>query len=69
MHRDPIVEEVRKYRQARAAKFGFDIRAIVEDAMKRQDASGHLVVDLTKKSVPKRRSKPMRKPSTGNARI
>jgi hypothetical protein len=69
MHRDPIVEEVRKHREARAAKFGFDIRAIVEDAMKRQDTSGHRVVDLSKKSVPRRRSKPMRKPSTGKAKI
>jgi hypothetical protein len=69
MWKDPIVEEVRKHREARAAKFGFDIRAIVEDAMKRQDTSGHPVVDLSMKSAPKRRSKPMRKPNTGKARI
>jgi len=68
MWKDPIVEEVRKYREARAAKFGFDIRAIVEDAMKRQDASGHPVVDLSKKIAPKRRPKPMRKARGGKAR-
>jgi len=47
MFRDKIVEEVRRHREARAAKFGFNIRAIVEDARKRQATSGHLVVDLS----------------------
>jgi len=47
MNRDPIVEEVRKHREARAAKFGFNIRAMVEDARKRQVGSGHAIVDLT----------------------
>jgi hypothetical protein len=46
MHRDPIVEEVRRHREARAAKFGFDVRAILEDARKRQATSGHVVVNL-----------------------
>ena len=50
MHRDPIVEEVRKHREARAAKFGFDVRAILEDARKRQGASGHVVVNLERKA-------------------
>jgi hypothetical protein len=43
---DPIIEEVRKHRQARAAKFGFNIRAMMEDARKRQAKSGHPVVNL-----------------------
>jgi hypothetical protein len=68
MWKDPIVEEVRKNRQALAAKFGFDIRAIVEDAMKRQETSGHRVVDLSKKSVPRHRSKPMRKTGSSKKR-
>jgi hypothetical protein len=46
VNRDSIVEEVRKHREARAAKFGFNIRAMVEDARKRQAKSGHLIVDL-----------------------
>ena len=46
MNRDYIVEEVRKHREARAAKFGFNIRAMVEDARKRQAKSGHPIVDL-----------------------
>ena len=59
MHRDPIVEEVRKYREENAAKFGFDVRKIAEDALKRQATSGHRIVDLSKKDAPKRRHGPM----------
>ena len=44
MGKDPVVEEVRKHRQEHAAKFGFEIRAIGEDARKREKASGHRVV-------------------------
>ena len=68
MWKDPIVEEVRKHREARAAKFGFNIRAIVEDVMKRQAASGHRVVDLSKDDAPKRRLKPMRKAKPNKTR-
>ena len=39
MQSDPIVAEIRKIRELRAARFGFDIRTIVKDAQKR-DASG-----------------------------
>ena len=58
MHKDPIVEEVRKYRQQIAAKFGYDLRAIAEDARKRQATSGLPVV-----KPPKRRQDPRRKES------
>jgi len=46
MARDPIMEEVRAIREQLAAQFGFDIRAIVEDARKRQEASQALVVSF-----------------------
>lgn len=59
MYEDPIVEEVRKHREARAAKFNFDIRAIVEDARKRQGASGHCIVTLAE--LQKEREAPTRK--------
>ena len=49
MCRDPIVEEVRRIREALAAKFNFDVRAIVEDAMKRQGKDGRKVVSLPPK--------------------
>ena len=39
MNSDPIVAEIRKVRELRAARFGFDIRKIVKDVQER-DASG-----------------------------
>ena len=39
MKSDPIVAEIRNLREQRAARFGFDIGLIVQDARKR-DASG-----------------------------
>jgi hypothetical protein len=51
MCEDPIVAEVRKIRQKIAAKFNYDIRAICEDARKRERTSGHKIVS------PRRRAK------------
>ena len=51
MWKDPIVAEVRKHRQMRAAKFKYDIRAMVEDARKRERKSGHPIMS------PRRREK------------
>jgi hypothetical protein len=44
MKDDPIVDEVRRHRQARAAKFNYDIDAIAEDARQRQAKSGHKLI-------------------------
>jgi len=41
MWEDPIVAEVRKHREKRAAKFKYDIGAMIEDARKREGKSGH----------------------------
>ncbi len=46
--KDPIVEEVRHAREKHAAKFKFDLKAIVEDAKRRQWKSGHRVVSFAK---------------------
>jgi hypothetical protein len=51
MWEDPIVAEVRKHRQARAAKFKYNIAAMIEDARKREGKSGHPVAS------PRRRAK------------
>jgi hypothetical protein len=45
--KDPIVEEVRAAREAHAAKFGYDLQAILEDARRHQRLSGHRVIDLS----------------------
>ena len=46
MWKDHIVEEVRKVREKHAAKLNFNIKAIVEDAKKRQCTSKHRVVSF-----------------------
>jgi hypothetical protein len=43
---DPIVAEVRKTRDRLAAKFNYDIDAILRDAKKREAESGHEIVGL-----------------------
>lgn len=53
MWKDEIVEEVRRIRDAQAAKFNYDIDAIVADARKRQAESGRKTVSF-----------PPRKPKT-----
>jgi hypothetical protein len=67
MYRDPIVEEVRRHRLARAAKFGFDIRAMMEDARKREATSGHPIVDLSQEGKRPRTRKTACKPLRGKA--
>ncbi|MBM4031364.1 MAG: hypothetical protein FJ291_06205 [Planctomycetes bacterium] len=44
MWKDPIVEEVRRVRDAHAARFGYDLRAIYEDFKARERALGREIV-------------------------
>lgn len=46
---DPIVEEIRKIREAHAAKFQFDLRAICQDLRKQEKTCGHPLVSLPPK--------------------
>jgi hypothetical protein len=46
---DPIVEEVRRVRDAHAARFGYDLRAIYEDFKARERALGREVLYLPPK--------------------
>lgn len=46
MWNDPIVEEVRKVREAHARKFNFDLQAIVADLKKQQKATRKEFVTL-----------------------
>jgi hypothetical protein len=43
IYRDTIVEEIHRTRVRMAEKFGGDLAAILEDARKRQEASGRAV--------------------------
>ena len=50
--RDPIVEEIRKIREEHAARFNYNVRAIVEDARRRQQEGGHKVVSFPPRRLP-----------------
>lgn len=52
MWEDPIVAEVRKVRQAHAAKFNYDLLAIYQDLKEQEEKSGRTFV-----SYPSRRCK------------
>jgi hypothetical protein len=47
--KDPIVEEVRKIRDAHASAFNFDLHAICEDLRKKETSCGHPLVSLDPK--------------------
>jgi len=49
MGRDYIVDEVRRIREEQAAKWNFDVKAILASAKKRQRMSGRKVVSLVPK--------------------
>lgn len=49
MSRDPIVDEVRRARESEAVKHGFDVKAILSAARKRQRRSGRRVVSFARK--------------------
>jgi len=44
--KDEIVNQVRQVRELNAAKFNYDVKAIVADARKRQKNSGHSVASF-----------------------
>lgn len=46
MWKDPIVQEIRKIREANAVKFNYDIKTIIKEAQKRQKESNHRVVSF-----------------------
>ena len=56
--KDPIVEEVRKIRDAHARRFNYDLDAICEDFMAHQLVSGHPVVTLEPRKPAKRTAPP-----------
>ena len=49
--KDPIITEIRRLREQRAAKFGFDVKRIMADARRRERASGRKVVTLAPRRV------------------
>jgi hypothetical protein len=51
MKKDPIVEEIRKIREAHAAKFNYDLKAICADLKMKEKECGHTVVSLPPKRI------------------
>lgn len=60
---DPIVEEVRQVRDAHAARFNYDLDAIVHDLREQQEKSGRTFINLP----PRRTSRPSKPPQEGAA--
>ena len=54
MWEDPFVEEVRKIRQAHAARFNYNLKAIYRDLKQQEKSGGRTFV-----SFPAKRSKPV----------
>ena len=50
MYADPIIDEIRKYRDQYAARFDYDAKAMLDDVRRRQKESGRKTVTR----VPKR---------------
>ena len=53
--KDPIVEEVRRVREAHAKQFNYDLDAICEDLRKPEKTSGHPTVSLSPKRVTRKK--------------
>jgi hypothetical protein len=51
MPTDPIVDEIRQIRDKLAAKFNYDVIAIVRDARERQKAMKRKVVSLKPRKI------------------
>jgi hypothetical protein len=49
MVKDPIIDDVRRVREEEAAKYRFDVRAILAAAKRRQRRSGRTVVSFVSK--------------------
>ena len=62
MTTDLIVEEIRKFRDEYAKRFNYDVRAMLEDLKKEQQASGRKVVSFatgTPRSQPPKSKPPL----------
>jgi hypothetical protein len=57
--KDPIVEEVRRFRDAHAARFNYDLDAIFQDIKEQEKKSGHKFVSgVSRKAVPNQALQP-----------
>ncbi|QEG37929.1 hypothetical protein [Bythopirellula goksoeyrii] len=52
MYTDPVLDEIREYRDNVAANFNYDVKAMIEDLRRRQKESGKPMVSRKPKCVP-----------------
>ena len=60
MWEDPIVAEIHRIRKELAARFNYDVKAIMDDMRAREVALGSRLVDRSK------RSEPVKEPAKAN---
>jgi hypothetical protein len=53
MASDPILDEIRRYREEYAARFNYDLDAMCRDLRERENSEGRRTVTLSPKRVPK----------------
>lgn len=53
---DPVVEEIRRIKEAHAAQYGYNIRAMVRALQKKQKHEKRAIVSPAPRRVPARRS-------------
>ncbi len=51
MYTDPIIEEIRKFRDEYAARFNYDVKAMLADIKRRQKESGRKTVSRPPKRI------------------
>jgi len=52
MSEDSVLEELWRIKDARAARYGYDVRAMMRDVRKKQHEAGRQVVNLPPKRIP-----------------
>ena len=53
MEKDPIIEEINRYRLKCAAKFKYNVRAYMNDLRKRERTGGHPIATQPNKATAK----------------
>jgi len=56
MQADPVVEEVRRVRQAYAEQFGFNLKALADDLRKKEQQHPEMVVSFAPKPARRRKT-------------
>lgn len=57
---DQLIIEIRKIKDELAAKFNYDLRAMLKNAIRNQKASGRRVVNLSRKKLSMKLEKAMK---------